>query len=323
MSWSDDKQTIEGFIHRPVMAEEVVTLLASVPPGVVLDATLGGAGHAAALLEANPELRLVGLDQDPVAVAAGRVRLGVYGARARVVQARFDRFAAILDDLEIGPITGALFDLGVSSPQLDQPARGFSYRMDGPLDMRMDPSSPRSGADVVNQTSEAELTSLFAANGEGRWGRRIARAIVSNRPITTTTQLSELVRSAIPAAARRHGGHPAKRVFQAVRIAVNHELAILPGTLDGVMDRLLPEGRCVVLAYHSGEDRVVKERFVNAATGGCVCPPGLPCVCGAIPTVKLLNRGARRPTADELVRNRRAESARLRAVERLPTGEPR
>jgi 16S rRNA (cytosine1402-N4)-methyltransferase len=181
----------------------------------------------------------------------------------------------------------------------------------------MDPGRPRSARDVVNEWEERDLADLFRANGEGRFARRIAKAIISSRPITTTAELADTVKDAIPAAARRTGGHPARRVFQAIRIAVNEELEILPGALDAALDRLSPGGRCVVLAYHSGEDRIVKDRFRQAATGGCICPPGLPCGCGAVPTVRLLNRGARRPADSEIAVNRRAESARLRAVEAL------
>jgi 16S rRNA (cytosine1402-N4)-methyltransferase len=183
--------------------------------------------------------------------------------------------------------------------------------------MRMDPDAARSAADVVNASTEDDLAALFTANGEGRFARRIARAVVAARPITTTTQFSNIVRDAIPAATRRHGGHPAKRVFQAVRIAVNHELDVLPGALEAALDLLVPGGRALVLAYHSGEDRIVKATFRQAETGGCVCPPGLPCVCGARRTVRLVRRGALKPGPEELATNRRAESARLRIVERL------
>ena len=309
-----------AFEHRPVMLEEVVELLATTPPGVYLDATLGGAGHAVAVLDAAPQLSLVGLDQDPVAEAAARSALAPHGARVTVVRARFDRVGRVLDGLGVGAISAALFDLGVSSPQLDRPERGFTYRSEGPLDMRMDPTGPLTAADVVNGWSEQELIRLFREHGESRFAARIARALIASRPLSTTAQLAEVVRSAIPAAARRTGGHPARRVFQAVRVAVNDELAILPGALDEVIGRLVPGGRLAVLAYHSGEDRIVKDRFRQAATGGCVCPPGLPCVCGAQPSVRLLTRGARRPTPAEIERNHRAESARLRAVEALQDG---
>jgi 16S rRNA (cytosine1402-N4)-methyltransferase len=315
MGWSVTGEP--AFRHLPVMVREVTSLMLPVPPGVLLDATVGAAGHARALLDAAAHLTVVGIDQDLDAVAAAASELAPYGERAAVRQARFDRACAVLDELGVGGIAGALFDLGVSSPQLDRPERGFSYRGEGPLDMRMDTTAPLTAAEVVNRWSEADLARLFADNGEARFARRIARAVVAARPVDTTAVLAEIVRSAIPAAARRTGGHPARRVFQAIRIAVNRELDILPGALDAAIDRLVPGGRCVVLAYHSGEDRIVKDRFRTAATGGCTCPPGLPCVCGAQPTVRLLTRGARRPTTEEVTANRRAESARLRAVERV------
>lgn len=307
----------DDFAHQPVMVTEIVDLLAPVPPGVVLDATVGGGGHAAAILDAHPHLSVVGLDQDPDAIAAAGARLGPFGLRARLVRAHFDRLAEVLAELGVEALSGALFDLGVSSPQLDRAGRGFSYRAEGPLDMRMDPDAARSAADVVNASTENELAALFAANGEGRFARRIARAVVTGRPITTTTQFAAIVRDAIPAATRRHGGHPAKRVFQAVRIAVNDELAVLPGALRAALELLAPDGRALVLAYHSGEDRIVKATFRRAETGGCVCPPGLPCGCGAQSTVRLVRRGALKPGPEEVAINRRAESARLRIAERL------
>ncbi|MHB1534693.1 MAG: 16S rRNA (cytosine(1402)-N(4))-methyltransferase RsmH [Acidimicrobiales bacterium] len=305
------------FVHRPVMVGEIVELFGTVPAGVVLDATLGAGGHAGALLDAHPHLRLVGMDQDPSAVAAGGAALARFGDRARVARARFDALAGVIDHLGVGALSGALFDLGVSSPQLDRATRGFSYRADAPLDMRMDPDRPGRAADVVNTWPAERLARLVADNGEPRFARRIAAAIVAARPLETTGELAQVVREAIPAPARRRGGHPARRVFQAVRIAVNEELDILPSALDTAIDRLAPGGRIAVLSYHSGEDRIVKDRFRQAATGGCVCPAGMPCGCGATPTVRLLNRGARRPGAAELESNRRAESARLRAAERL------
>jgi 16S rRNA (cytosine1402-N4)-methyltransferase len=321
MGWPDrDTGTLtsaEPFLHHPVMVGEVVSLMLPVPPGVLLDATLGGAGHSRAVLEAAPHLSLVGLDQDPDAIAASRAVLADYGERARVEPARFDHLGEVLDAIGVGGLSGVLFDLGVSSPQLDRADRGFSYRGEAPLDMRMDPRRPYSAADVVNGWSGPDLVRLFQANGEGRFASRIVRAIIAARPIATTTQLAATVRDAIPAAARRTGGHPARRVFQAIRIAVNQELEILPAALDTAIERLVPGGRCVVLAYHSGEDRIVKDRFRFAATGGCSCPPGLPCACGAAPTARLLFRGARRPSSQEIADNRRAESARLRAVERI------
>ncbi|MGH9169284.1 MAG: 16S rRNA (cytosine(1402)-N(4))-methyltransferase RsmH [Acidimicrobiales bacterium] len=316
----------EGFAHKPVMLAEVVELLTATPGGVLLDLTVGGGGHAAALLAASPRHRLVGLDRDPEAVSAATALLAGFGARARVVQARFDRLGEVLDAVAGSePVAGVLFDLGVSSRQFDEPGRGFSYRFDGPLDMRMDQTSGITAAQLVDELSVDDLVRLLSANGETRFAVRIAEAIVAGRPITTTTQLADVVKYALPAAARHHGGHPARRVFQGLRIAVNAELEVLGPTLDQAMSILTPGGRCVVLAYHSGEDRMVKAHFLAASAGWCTCPAHLPCVCGAVPAVRLLNRGARLPSAAEQAANQRSASARLRAVERLdaPFGHPR
>jgi 16S rRNA (cytosine1402-N4)-methyltransferase len=306
------------FTHDPVMVEEVVALFSPVPPGVVIDATAGGGGHAAALLAAHPHLRLLCIDRDPDAVEATTRRLEEYGDRAWVRHARFDELGTVALEVGIPPgsASGVLFDLGVSSPQLDRPERGFSYRANAPLDMRMDPTSGASAAHVVNTWSEADLARLFADNGEGRFARRIARSVVAARPITTTDGLAEIVRSALPAAVRRQGGHPARRVFQAVRVAVNDELDVLTDALPVAIDMLAPGGRCVVIAYHSGEDRIVKAAFRRAETGGCSCPTGLPCTCGAVSLGRLVFRGTRRPSSVEMARNRRSESALLRAFER-------
>ena len=307
----------DRFRHRPVMLDEVVHLFGPIPPGWALDATVGAGGHARALLETYPHLRVLGLDRDADAVAAASSALASFGDRVRVVHQRFDRLDVVLDELGIPSLSGALFDLGVSSPQLDRPERGFSYRFDAPLDMRMDRSEARTAAQLLDETSEDELARLLARHGETRFARRIAAAIVGARPVPTTLALAEVVSSAVPAAVRRRG-HPAKRVFQALRAAVNAELEVLPVAIDAAIGRLLPGGRIVVISYHSGEDRATKERFVEAASGGCTCPPGLPCVCGARPRVRLLNRGARKPSAAEAAANPRSESARLRAAEALP-----
>jgi 16S rRNA (cytosine1402-N4)-methyltransferase len=307
-----------SFSHRPVLVDLVVELFAPVPPGVVVDATVGGGGHAEALLDAHPHLSVVGLDQDPDAVAAASARLARFGDRAAVHRVRFDRLADVLAERGVDGASGALFDLGVSSPQLDRPERGFSYRAEGPLDMRMDPTRAPSAADLVNGADEAELARLLHAYGDERYARRIARAIVAQRPIGTTDRLAEIVRDAVPAPARRRGGHPARRTFQAIRIAVNDELAILPATLDDAIDALVPGGRCVAIAYHSGEDRIVKDRFRAAEAGGWTGPSHLPVPPDVHPTVRLLRRGAWRPSGAEVAANPRAEAARLRAVEKLP-----
>jgi len=307
----------EPFRHRPVLAGEVVALFRPVPAGWLVDATLGGAGHARLLLEARPDCRLLGIDRDPVALAAAAEVLAPFGERVRLVHARFDALGTIMSELELSPVSGVLFDLGVSSPQLDRPERGFSYRHDGPLDMRMDPTEAWTAGDVVNGYSEGELVRVLRDHGDERFAERIARAIVTARPIESTAELAAIVRDAIPAPARRRGGHPAKRTFQAVRIEVNQELTVLPAALDDAVEVVQPGGRVVAIAYHSGEDRIVKERFRQHATGGCSCPPGLPCVCDAVQTVRLIRPGAWKPSAGEIAANPRSESARLRAVEKL------
>jgi 16S rRNA (cytosine1402-N4)-methyltransferase len=308
----------QEFDHTPVMVAEVVSMLEPVPAGVLVDATVGGGGHAAALLAAFAEHELVGVDADEAAVAESTERLSRFGDRARVVKARFDELAVVVRALAPGrPVAGVLFDLGVSSPQLDRPERGFSYRFDGPLDMRMDRSRGATAADLVNTLGVAELTRLFADNGEGRFARPLAEGIVASRPIGTTSRLVQVIERSLPSVARKRAGHPAKRVFQALRIEVNEELDVLAAGLESALGMLAPGGRCVVLSYHSGEDRLVKQRFMRAASGGCVCPADLPCVCGAVGTVRVLTRGARLPSSAETARNPRAASARLRAAERL------
>jgi 16S rRNA (cytosine1402-N4)-methyltransferase len=316
----------QAYPHEPVMADEVVELFRPVPPGLIVDATVGGGGHAAALLRSLEDISLLGIDRDPLAIAASTDTLRPFGSRAVVRRSRFDAMAEVIGGLPAAEgtpllqqgLSGALFDLGVSSPQLDVAERGFSYRRDAPLDMRMDPTSGPSAADLVNELDEEALVDLLTDNGEGRFARRIARAVIEARPLHTTGELADVVRAAIPAATRRTGGHPARRVFQAIRIAVNDELGQLQTALDDALALLRPGGRCIAIAYHSGEDRLVKATFARAATGDCRCPPGLPCACGADPQFRLVRRGARRPSAEEVGRNRRAEAARLRVIERLP-----
>jgi 16S rRNA (cytosine1402-N4)-methyltransferase len=307
-----------SFAHQPVMVEEIVELFRAAPPGIIVDATVGAGGHAEALLEALPHLELLGLDRDVDAVEAASRRLARFEGRARVSHARFDRLAEVLDELAVERVSGVLFDLGVSSPQLDRSERGFSYRSDAPLDMRMDRTQALTAAEVVNSYDERRLTRLLRDFGDEPRAQRIARAIVRHRPLETTDQLAEVVRNAIPAALRRHGGHPARRAFQAIRIEVNGELDVLPPALDDAADRIAPGGILAVLSYHSGEHRLVKERFRHFVTGGCTCPPRLPCVCGARPRARELRRGKRSPNANEIAANSRAESAQLRALELLP-----
>jgi 16S rRNA (cytosine1402-N4)-methyltransferase len=307
----------EPFLHLPVMADEITKLFAKVPEGVVLDATLGGGGHAELILERYEHLRVLGLDRDEVALAAARERLARFGDRLMVHHCRFDRLEDAMEAFSVDTLSGALFDLGVSSPQLDESGRGFSYRNEAPLDMRMDRSQAWTAADVVNGYPVDQLARVLQQYGDERFARRISNAIVASRPIETTTELAAIVVAAIPAAARRTGGHPAKRTFQAIRIEVNGELDALAPALDAAMRRTAQGGRVAVLSYHSGEDRIVKERMRVAVTGGCECPPELPCVCDAVQTVRIVRGIPRTPSAEEQADNRRASSARLRVVERI------
>lgn len=302
------------FAHVPVMRDEIVALFADVPAGFILDGTLGGGGHAAAILDAVDQVSILGVDRDPRALVAAESRLAPYGDRVRTSHRRFDDVDGALADAGISELSGALFDLGVSSHQFDSPERGFSYRHAAPLDMRMNPDDVMTAADLVNEAEESTLARLLRDHADERFAGRIARAIVAARPIRDTIALADIVASAIPAPARRRGGHPAKRTFQALRIAVNSELEILPTTLDRAIDRTCSGGRIAVLSYHSGEDRIVKERFRFHSTGGCTCPRQLPCGCGAVSTVRLV-RVASTPTDAEVERNPRSASARLRVVE--------
>ncbi|GAA1953600.1 16S rRNA (cytosine(1402)-N(4))-methyltransferase RsmH [Catenulispora subtropica] len=311
--------------HIPVMLERCVEILGPAlerPGAVVLDATLGLGGHSEAFLRRFPEVRLIGLDRDPQALEASGKRLAPFGERATLVHAVYDEIPRVLADLGVPALSGTLFDLGVSSLQLDLRDRGFAYSYDAPLDMRMDSSRGLTAADIVNTYSAAELTRILRDYGEERFARRIADRIVAERerePFTTTARLSELVRDAIPAATRRTGGHPAKRAFQALRIAVNDELAVLERALPAAVAATGLGGRIAVLSYHSLEDRLVKRVF--AAASESAAPPGLPVVPEAYqPRFKLLTRGAEPPTDAEIERNPRAASAKLRAAERVREG---
>jgi 16S rRNA (cytosine1402-N4)-methyltransferase len=315
--------------HVPVLRDRIVGLFADAPAGPIVDATVGAAGHASAIVAARLDrdgtARLIGLDRDPDALALADEVLAGWTADPRVtvdlVRARFDDLPAVLDDLGVERVAGVLVDLGISSMHVDRPDRGFSYRQDGPLDMRMDPDLPRTAGDLVNDLPVEDLAGLLRRYADERFAGRIARAIVAARPLHTTTQLAQVVRDAIPQAGRRTGGHPATRTFQALRIAVNAELEALERFLPAAIDRLLPDGVFAALAYHSLEDRLVKRAFADAATG-CICPPDLPvCACGRSPLVTHLVRRPERPGEDEIATNPRATAARLRAVRR--TGEER
>jgi 16S rRNA (cytosine1402-N4)-methyltransferase len=308
--------------HLPVMADRVAGLLApalDADGAVYLDATLGRAGHARALLAAHPGLRLIGVDADQAAIDRSRELLAGYEDRVTLVHAFYDDIPAIAADAGVSSVQGILFDLGVSSPQLDDPERGFAYSYDAPLDMRMDRTRELTAAEVVNHYPAADLARVLRDYGEERFAKRIADAVVRERsrsPLTSTAQLSEIVRDSIPAAARRTGGHPAKRTFQALRIEVNGELARLERALPAALDLISVGGRMAVLSYHSLEDRAVKRALAAQTTD--TTPPGLPVpLPGSGPQFRLLTRGALRPSEQELASNPRAASARLRAAERI------
>ena len=305
--------------HNPALADEVLALLlpALERGGVFVDATLGRGGHAERVLSAAPSAHLVGIDRDPVALAASQSVLEPYLGRSRLVQDDFSNLSAVLERLRLPSIRGVLLDLGVSSPQLDDPERGFSFRHPGPLDMRMDPGQPLSAETVVNTYAQKDLERMIRRNGEERFARRIAQRIVDHRPLTDTATLAEVVKDAIPAPARRTGPHPARRTFQAIRMEVNQELEALGKVLPQCMDALEPGGRMVVLSYHSLEDRIVK-RYFSGEANGCTCPPDLPvCSCGAEARARVLTRRVVRASAAEIASNPRASAAKLRAAERV------
>ncbi len=302
-----------AFDHTPVMCDEIVDEARLAPAGVWLDLTLGGAGHAKAVLDARDDLRLVALDRDPVALRVAGERLRPHADRVSLHRLRFDRLDEALDAAGVDVIAGFLFDLGVSSPQLDHAERGFSFRNDGPLDMRMGPDAVRTAADVVNDSNHGELARILSRYGDERFAGRIASAIIAARPIETTAVLADIVVNAIPAAARRTGGHPAKRTFQAIRIEVNDELTILEPALDAATDRLDVGGRGLVLTYHSGEDRIAKA-VIRDRTADTV-PVGL--AVAASQEFTAHRPLGRRPSDAELERNPRARSARLRGLTRV------
>ena len=305
-----------GGYHRPVLLEQTLQALHIRPDGIYLDGTAGGGGHSHAIAERLTTGRLIALDQDPDAIAAAGARL--QGLPATVVQANFVQMDEVLDGLGIPAVDGILLDIGVSSHQLDAPERGFSYHYEAPLDMRMSQSG-ETAAGLLARLSERELAEIFYRYGEEKFSRPIARAIVRQRdrqPIETTLQLAELVSANVPAAARRDG-HPARRVFQALRIAVNGELDCLSAALDTAFDRLAAGGRLAVITFHSLEDAMVKNRFAEWRQG-CVCPRDFPvCVCGRTPAAQPVLKKPATATPQELAENPRSRSAKLRCVEKL------
>ena len=308
------------FHHVSVLLEECIENLNIKPDGIYVDGTLGGAGHSSEIVKRLTTGRLIGIDRDPVALKAAGERLAPYADRVTLVHSNFCKIASVLEDLGIEGVDGILLDLGVSSPQLDDGARGFSYMADAPLDMRMNNEDPLTAAVVVNTWPYEELKRILFDYGEERYAPKIAAAICSRReqkPIETTLELVDIIRSAMPPAALREKQHPAKRSFQAIRIAVNDELGSVEKVMRDAIPCLNPGGRLAVITFHSLEDRIVKNAMANAAKG-CTCPPNFPvCVCGKKPQVKIITRKPIVSGAEELERNPRARSAKLRICEKL------
>jgi len=306
-----------AFCHTTVLKRETVDGLSVKEGGLYVDMTLGGGGHSEEILSRGG--RVIGIDQDSVALTAAGERLAGYGARFTPVKSNFKEIKSVLMTLGIQAVDGVLMDLGVSSPQLDDAERGFSYMQDAPLDMRMDRERAFSARDVVNDFSEKELCDIISEYGEERWAKRIAEFICKARseaPIETTMELVSIIKAAVPKGARRDGPHPAKRTFQAIRIAVNAELDVLKTALSDAMDMLLPGGRISVITFHSLEDRIVKNAYQEAAVG-CTCPKEYPvCVCGKQPTMRVITRKPILPGEEELTDNPRARSAKLRIAEK-------
>lgn len=309
------------FEHISVLPEEVIAGLAVKPNGIYVDCTLGGAGHSSMIAsQLSEQGHLIGIDQDEDAIKVATERLKQYKCKIDIVHSNFKYLAQVLDDLNIEYIDGILFDLGVSSYQLDEAERGFSYMQDAPLDMRMDTTQDFSAYNVVNEYDEDKLYYIFKTYGEERWGKRIAQFIVEyrkNKSIETTGELVDIIRRAIPAAVRKKStGHPAKRVFQAIRIEVNNELGILEQTFRTAVNRLNKGGRIAVITFHSLEDRITKNVFKELSRG-CICPPQLPiCMCHHKPEIKLCSK-AIKPSKHEMDDNSRSKSAKLRVAEKL------
>ena len=311
---------MKAFSHISVLLDECLEGLDIKPDGIYVDGTLGGAGHSSQIAKRLTTGRLIGIDRDPIALQAAAERLQPYQDRVTLVHSNFCEMAQVVRNLGLSGVDGILLDLGVSSPQLDDAERGFSYMADAPLDMRMDSQDALSAHTVVNTWSESELKRILFAYGEERYAPRIAAAICRRRaekPIATTLELVDIIRSAMPAQALREKQHPAKRSFQAIRIAVNDELTSVEKAMEKAIPLLNPGGRLAVITFHSLEDRIVKSAMTEAAKG-CICPPYLPvCVCGRKPQVKLISRKPIVSTEEELANNPRARSAKLRVCEKL------
>lgn len=308
------------FKHISVLFEESINALGIKPNGIYVDGTLGGGGHSYGILSQSNSCSLIGIDQDKEAICAASKRLEEFGDRVTIVNRNFSAIKNILTELKIDKIDGAVLDLGVSSYQLDNAQRGFSYMHDSALDMRMNTQSPKTAYDVVNSYSCEELTRIFYEYGEEKWSKRVAEFICERRsesPVKTTFELVDVIKAAIPKKARMDGGHPAKRVFQAIRIEVNNELGILEDAIKDFISCLNVGGRLAIITFHSLEDRIVKKTFKDLAKG-CTCPSGFPvCVCGKVPEIKIISRKPVLPSDEELEKNSRSKSAKLRIAEKL------
>lgn len=308
------------FQHKSVLLRETIDSLKVKPGGIYVDGTLGGGGHAFELCSRlGKDGRLIGIDQDEAAISAASERLSEYKGQVTIVRSNYSRMPQVLDELGIGKVDGIYLDLGVSSYQLDTPERGFTYREDVPLDMRMDQREPMTAADIVNTYSEEKLYRVIRDYGEDKFAKNIAKHIVRKRqekPIETTGELVEAIKAAIPARVRATGGHPAKQTFQAIRIELNGELEVLESSIDRMIERLNPKGRLAVITFHSLEDRIVKHKF-RENEQPCICPPDFPvCVCGRVSKGRVITRKPITPTEEEEKENNRAKSSKLRVFER-------
>ncbi len=310
-------QEVSSLVHTPVLLNETIEALDVQAGGRYIDCTVGGGGHAAAILESSsPGGQLLGIDADPEAVKTAQARLEAFGKSVLIVNNNFVNLEAICIKHDFMPVHGILFDLGLSSQQLNGSGRGFSFQHDAPLDMRFNPEQRVSAADIVNASSESELAYIIRTYGEESCGYRIARRIVRERPLKTTAELARVIEQTVP---RKGRIHPATKTFQALRIAVNHELENLEAALKQAVRLLGFEGRLVVISYHSLEDRIVK-RFMQQESKGCICPPGTPsCICKHTPCLKLISRKVITPSLEEVSRNPRSRSARLRVAESIIT----
>lgn len=307
------------FVHKSVLLQETTDALQVKPDGIYVDGTLGGGGHSYEICRRlGPEGRLIGIDQDAAAIQAAGERLKEFGDRVTIVRDNYVNFCSVMNMLGIGKVDGILLDIGVSSHQIDTAERGFSYMEDAPLDMRMDTRNSLTARDIVNGYSETELFHIIRDYGEDNFAKNIAKHIVRAResaPIETTGELVDIIRGAVPAKVRNLGGHPAKKTFQALRIECNHELSVLQDSIDGMIDRLNPEGRLAIITFHSLEDRIVKNKF-RENENPCICPPDFPvCVCGRVSKGKVITRKPVIPSEAECEENKRAKSSKLRVFE--------